>query len=58
MWPVDHCHETGQVRGLLCNLCNQALGLFKDSPELLARATAYLHNPPYSQRMAPALMSK
>jgi Recombination endonuclease VII len=30
---VDHCHQTGQVRGLVCGPCNTMLGLMKDSPE-------------------------
>lgn len=38
----DHCHSTGVFRGLLCNLCNKGLGLFKDNPELLQRASAYV----------------
>ena len=39
---IDHDHATGAVRGLLCRLCNTALGKFKDSPELLRRAAEYL----------------
>jgi hypothetical protein len=39
---IDHCHETGAVRGTLCGPCNKALGGFRDSPELLARAIHYL----------------
>jgi Recombination endonuclease VII len=39
---VDHCHTTNKVRGLLCSACNQGLGLFKDSPELMLKAIQYL----------------
>ena len=39
---VDHCHRTGKVRRLLCNMCNSGLGYFKDSPELLENAKKYL----------------
>jgi len=39
---VDHDHNTGQIRGLLCSLCNVGLGHFKDSPELLQKAIDYL----------------
>lgn len=39
---VDHNHDTGQVRGMLCTQCNRALGLFQDSAQLLAKAIYYL----------------
>lgn len=39
---VDHDHETGQIRGLLCLKCNTALGTFGDSVEGLEVAINYL----------------
>lgn len=41
---VDHDHNTGKVRGLLCRACNSALGLLKDSHANLLAAIQYLHN--------------
>lgn len=39
---VDHDHETGRVRGILCHRCNHALGHLRDSPEIARRAGLYL----------------
>ena len=39
---VDHCHDSGTVRGLLCVNCNKGLGHFMDNPELLAAAIEYI----------------
>lgn len=39
---VDHCHETGRVRGVLCFSCNAALGQFKDRPDVIRRAATYV----------------
>ncbi len=39
---LDHDHATGQLRDVLCNQCNKALGWFSDDPKLLRRAAAYL----------------
>lgn len=41
-FPVDHCHETLIVRGLLCTNCNRGLGNFKHSPKTLISAANYL----------------
>lgn len=39
---VDHCHTTKVIRGLLCNVCNLALGLLCDDVAVVKRAYAYL----------------
>lgn len=39
---VDHDHETGDVRELLCHKCNKALGGFRDDPTLVMTAAFYL----------------
>lgn len=39
---VDHCHQSGKIRGLLCADCNRALGMFKDNAQALRRAADYI----------------
>lgn len=39
---VDHNHQTGKVRGLLCNGCNMALGAVRENPQTLRHLAAYL----------------
>ena len=39
---VDHNHDTGKVRGLLCNRCNRAIGMLEEDPDILDRAKKYI----------------
>jgi hypothetical protein len=41
---VDHCHDTGKVRGILCENCNRGIGMFKHNVTLLKSAINYLQN--------------
>ena len=47
---VDHCHSTGEVRGLLCGPCNQALGLVREDPKILNSMLGYLESSLESRR--------
>jgi hypothetical protein len=39
---IDHNHVTGQIRGLLCGICNRAIGYLQDDPKLVQSALEYL----------------
>lgn len=41
-FAVDHCHESGKIRGLLCRGCNVGIGNLKDNVDILQKAIAYL----------------
>lgn len=43
---VDHDHETGKIRGVLCSSCNLGLGKFKDDLKLLKAAVKYIQTSP------------
>jgi hypothetical protein len=47
---VDHDHDTGLTRGVLCRRCNAGLGHFQDDPEKLRRAALYLEAPPAARK--------
>lgn len=49
---VDHCHETGVVRGLLCNRCNSAIGLLDEDPARIRRASNYIIESQYMKEAA------
>jgi len=41
---VDHDHQTGRVRGLLCRRCNRALGLWEGDPQKMRNLIAYVRD--------------
>lgn len=41
---IDHCHNTGKIRGLLCSRCNLGIGCMKDDPERLRAAALYIEH--------------
>jgi len=42
VFVVDHCHDTGKVRGLLCHSCNRAMGLLGDNVNIIESMIKYL----------------
>lgn len=39
---IDHCHTTGNIRGILCTMCNKGIGLLKDDINYLERAINHI----------------
>lgn len=54
---VDHCHDTGVIRGLLCMPCNTSIGRL-NTPELLAKASEYLTQTRDGASVVPAKLVK
>lgn len=49
---IDHCHITNIVRGLLCGVCNQAIGMLRHDPEIISKAMNYCISPPFKYARA------
>lgn len=41
-WHIDHCHKNGKIRGILCQKCNQAIGMVYENIEILENMIQYL----------------
>jgi hypothetical protein len=50
---IDHDHNTGNIRGVLCKACNLAVGNLKDSPELALKTFEYLNKGVNHARKSP-----
>ncbi len=46
---IDHCHEGGHVRGVLCSYCNTALGMMRDDPVRILKLGMYLNRANYDE---------
>jgi len=44
---VDHCHDTGKVRGLLCSNCNMGIGKLMDDEKIILKAAEYISSALY-----------
>lgn len=40
---IDHCHHTGEIRGILCRKCNSGIGMLQDDPYIIEKALNYLN---------------
>lgn len=41
---IDHCHQTGKVRGILCDSCNKTIGLGRENEKILQGLVSYLES--------------
>jgi hypothetical protein len=43
---IDHCHNASRFRGIICGMCNTAIGIFRDNPDTMERAAEYVRASP------------
>ena len=51
---IDHCHDGGHVRGVLCHYCNIALGMLRDDPVRILKLGMYLNRVTYDESNTPS----
>lgn len=56
-FDIDHNHETGQVRGLLCGKCNRGIGMLDDSIDRVTQVLSYLMSFESVLQLQPASIS-
>lgn len=53
---IDHCHDSGHVRGLLCGKCNSMLGFARDNARILRQGAVFLEQSYDATRIVDSLL--